>query len=126
MLAEASNASKEYEPQLRLIITFFEAANVISRDGNMLRLVRDAGTAQREPEVDRDPPADPPADKPRGGAGSGGTPPTISTVHPALVGLLQLLPTPLTPWRKGKQAWLEAFTSAINAVYPDDGEEGDA
>ncbi|MCA9177231.1 MAG: hypothetical protein KDB14_22230, partial [Planctomycetales bacterium] len=56
---------------------------------------------------------------PAGGGSSGGTPPGPS-VHPALIGLLQLLPPPKTPWSDGKANWIKAFTAAIDAIYPDE------
>lgn len=51
--------------------------------------------------------------------GGDGPPPPPTGIHPALMGLLQLLPPAQAPWKQGKQEWLTAFTAAIDAIYPD-------
>lgn len=47
------------------------------------------------------------------------TPAVSEAVHPALVGLLRLLPEPRTAWA-GKADWLKAFLATFEVVYPDD------
>lgn len=46
----------------------------------------------------------------------------VTGVHPALMGLLQLLPPAGSSWQRGKQQWLDAFSATIEAVYPDSDE----
>lgn len=70
---------------------------------------RDRGSTERRPSL-----TEPPS-----GTGGGATPPT--GIHPALLGLLQLLPAPGTKWGRERKEWLQAFTATINVLYPDDG-----
>lgn len=66
------------------------------------------------------------AQQPQASTGGGASPPPTG-IHPALMGLLQLLPPAQTRWRRGKQDWLAAFTATVNAIYPDrpDGDDED-
>jgi len=133
LLAAATSASKHYEPQLRSIVTYFEAAGLVVRDGNTLRLARrETDPAQKrapgpksEEANEADQKSEPSkASRAPSGGGFGG-PPVGSTVHPALVGLLQLLPPARTPWRQGKKDWILAFTATIDAIYPEADPLGD-
>lgn len=119
LLAEDCGASPDYRPQLIIAIAYLEAANLIERDGNTLRLPRAA--AQKQPATPAAETTEKEKDKSGGSSGGGEVPPPPPSIHPALIGLLQLLPAPQTSWGKGKQGWLKAFTAAIDAVYPEDG-----
>jgi len=56
--------------------------------------------------------------KPKGG-GSGDGP---RGIHEAISGLLRYLPPPGTPWSaQKKEAFLKAFTAAIELIYPEEG-----
>ena len=126
LLAEASEASPHYEPQLKTMIAYFESAGLVDRDGQSIRLVRREQTqAAPQPErlgMEADPHDEPPP-TPTGTRAGMGEPVSgladMSMVHPALIGLLQLLPEPRTPWESGKPDWIRAFTAAIDAIYPD-------
>ena len=126
ILAEASEASPHYEPQLKTMIAYFESAGLVDRDGQSIRLVRREQTqAAPQPErlgMEADPHDEPPT-TPTGTRTGMGEPVSgladVSMVHPALIGLLQLLPEPRTPWGSGKPDWIRAFTAAIDAIYPD-------
>lgn len=133
LLAEKSSASPHYEPQFKIMIAYFESAGLVTREGQSIRLVR------QEPKAD---PAAIPSEQsaveattvrdelvPTAPPSSGGSPsttlPDLSGVHPAITGLLQLLPPPRAPWKHGKDDWIKAFTATIDAVYPssDSGQE---
>lgn len=135
LLGQASHASTHYEQNFKLILAFFEAAGMIERDGGNYRLVRGQaavappaggaktpignGTDERPTEEQQQSGRE---DEHRRGGGNFGGPPTV---HPALVGLLSLLPPPRSSWGRGKQDWIKAFTATIDAIYPDGGDAKD-
>ena len=79
-----------------------------------------ADATRREPEAD---PAPPPIEwtrSPDGVRSSPPPPPPPTGIHPAILGLLQLLPPQGSKWSSGrKDEWLLAFKATINVIYPD-------
>ena len=88
-----------------------------------------------EPTVMGRPPTEKPAisisgttvggDGGRGGSSSGGSPPQPPGIHPAIMGLLQLLPPagqPFPPERR--RTWLQSLGGTIDLIYDPAGEDG--
>jgi hypothetical protein len=100
---------------VRIFLNSAEQAGLLTADRT--RLIKPAvSAAAKPPQAEKDEPAA--AEKPKVG-GSGGDGPR--GIHEAISGLLRYLPPPGTPWSaQKKEAFMKAFTAAIDLIYPEE------
>jgi hypothetical protein len=112
VFAEETGASPDYEPQLRLILTFLEVAGLVNIDGGMVRL-QAASTPEPEPSAKPEsPPPTPPATKP----GSGGVSTTFTQQPEGLVQFAVSVRVDMTELRTWKPDRIAAFFAGIAQV----------
>jgi hypothetical protein len=117
-LAIAASVGKEREAQLRLVIDYLQLAELVSRDGNLIKGVRGGGN-QRDGQTRVPTPAGLEAPSPSSRLSSADRPDESSRVRrfKLIEGALDELPEAETWQEAALKQWLELFELALRVRY---------
>jgi hypothetical protein len=113
-------------PTVRILLESAEQAGLFKVAGNRSKMMLPLASPVVSPAAPAIPPLSPmESDAPRhGGNGGGSNGRGGSTIDPAILGLLEKLPSAGTPLTAKKRRHLiDAFTATVNFIYPDADEE---
>lgn len=110
-LGKAANAAPKYRAQLRTLLDYLKAGNLIVRNGEMIEADRDAPSGTSKPSTATEGPQDKQAEKPAEPVVPGGPLPLL------IQGLLQQLPRDQKWSRSKAERWLDLAKLTFETVY---------